>query len=60
MTGFRLTHQQAVAAQAVVLAAGSPAPAGADVRPGRARCDDARVPRTAASLGAGYAGRPGH
>jgi hypothetical protein len=26
MTGFRLTHQQAVAAQAVVLAAGSPAP----------------------------------
>ena len=26
MTGFRLTHRQAVAAQAVVLAAGSPAP----------------------------------
>ena len=26
MTGFRITHQQAVAAQAVVLAAGSPAP----------------------------------
>ena len=26
MTGFRITHQQAIAAQAVVLAAGSPAP----------------------------------
>ena len=58
-TGFRITHQQAIAAQAVALAAGSPA-AGGSVQRGRTRGDDARLPRPAAGLGAQHAGRPGH
>ena len=41
--GFRLTHQQAVAAQAVALAAGLSPGAGGGVQGGRARGDDARA-----------------
>jgi hypothetical protein len=59
VTGFRLTHRQALAAQAVALAAGSPA-AGGDVQRGRSGGDDARLAGPAAGLGAGHAGWPGH
>ena len=59
-TGFRITHQQAVAAQAVALASGSPAPRAvtfSEVAPVAMMLGSAG---TAAALGAQHAGGPGH